>query len=149
RELCRALWRVRWTGVSWKCAVARLSSSRNWSGFPILRASWMRWGKCSVSTVLNIFAFIAPTSMESAGEAGLAERLAAGFLDMYHEKSFVVDDPALRYCNTTVRPFRWFREAPYDPDREPRAVELVQRARDFGMVDGFMVPVVSPAGRIG
>jgi LuxR family quorum sensing-dependent transcriptional regulator len=49
----------------------------------------------------------------------------------------------------TVRPFRWFREAPYDPDREPRAVELVRQARDFGMVDGFMIPVVSPGGRIG
>jgi DNA-binding CsgD family transcriptional regulator len=93
--------------------------------------------------------FIAPTLTERPGEAVLAERLPAGFLDMYREKRFVVDDPALRYCNTTVRPFRWFREAPCDPSREPRAVELVQRARDFGMVDGFMVPVVSPAGRIG
>jgi LuxR family quorum sensing-dependent transcriptional regulator len=94
-------------------------------------------------------AFVARLSTERQGEAVLADRLPAGFLDMYRERHFVGDDPSLRYCKRTVRPFRWLREAPYDPDREPRAVELVQRARDFGMVDGFMVPVVSPAGRIG
>jgi LuxR family transcriptional regulator, quorum-sensing system regulator BjaR1 len=58
------------------------------------------------------------------------------------------DDPALRYCRMTIRPFRWFREAPYDPERGARAAELVRSARDFGTVDGFIIPVASPAGRI-
>ncbi|OAF07807.1 transcriptional regulator [Bradyrhizobium centrolobii] len=94
-------------------------------------------------------AYVAPLSTEPARDAVLADRLPAGFLDMYSEGQFVWDDPALRYCKTTLRPFRWLRDAPYDPNREPRAIELVRRARDFGMVDGVMVPVASPAGRMG
>jgi LuxR family quorum sensing-dependent transcriptional regulator len=94
-------------------------------------------------------AFVVPISIEHRRESVLAERLPAGFLDLYHERKYVYDDPALRYCKTTVRPFRWFREAPYDAEREPRAVEVVQSARDFGMLDGFVIPVVSPAGRMG
>ncbi|MGV7213113.1 helix-turn-helix transcriptional regulator [Bradyrhizobium sp. UFLA05-112] len=94
-------------------------------------------------------AYIAPLSTEPAREAILAERLPAGFLDMYSEGRYVWNDPALRHCKATVRPFRWFREAPYDPEREPRAAELVRRVRDFGMVDGFMIPVASPTGRMG
>src|SRR5262245_46001554 len=74
-------------------------------------------------------------------------RSPAGFLDMYSAEQFVSDDPALRHCRTTLLPFRWFREAPYDPEREPRAVELVRRARDFGMTDGVTIPIASPAGR--
>jgi LuxR family transcriptional regulator, quorum-sensing system regulator BjaR1 len=93
--------------------------------------------------------YVAPLSTEPAREAVLAERLPAGFLDMYSEAQYVWCDPALRYCKTTLQPFRWFREAPYDPERELRAVELVRRARDFGMVDGVVIPVTSPAGRAG
>ncbi|WP_027520724.1 LuxR family transcriptional regulator [Bradyrhizobium sp. Ec3.3] len=93
--------------------------------------------------------YVAPLSTEPARKAVLAERLPAGFLDMYSKAQYVWDDPALRHCKATVRPFRWFREAPYDPEREPRAAELVRRARDFGMVDGFMIPVASPTGRMG
>lgn len=94
-------------------------------------------------------AYVAPLSTEAPREAVLAHRLPAGFLDMYSAERFVWDDPALRYCRTTLRPFRWLREAPFDPTREPRAVELVRRARDFGLIDGVMVPIASPASRIG
>lgn len=93
--------------------------------------------------------YLAPAATERPRAAVLAERLPAGFLDMYSKEQFLYADPALRYCNVTVQPFRWFREAPYDPKREPRAAELVRRARDFGMEDGFMIPVASPARRLG
>src|SRR5262245_960751 len=59
-------------------------------------------------------AFVAPTAKERPRDPVLAERLPAGFLDMYHEEKFVGDDPSLRYCKTTVRPFRWLKEAPFD-----------------------------------
>ncbi|MEY9124344.1 helix-turn-helix transcriptional regulator [Bradyrhizobium yuanmingense] len=94
-------------------------------------------------------AYVAPLSTEAPREAVLAHRLPRGFLDMYSAEQFVWDDPALRHCKTTLRPFRWLREAPFDPTREPRAVELVRRARDFGLNDGVMVPIASPGIRIG
>jgi LuxR family quorum sensing-dependent transcriptional regulator len=54
-------------------------------------------------------------------------------------------------CATAKRwfvPYRWL-EAPYDPQREPRAVEVVQRAMDFGLSGGIVIPIVSPERRKG
>lgn len=93
--------------------------------------------------------FVDHRSTERYQDAVLAERLPAGLMDLYLEREYVLDDPALRYCKTTTRPFRWLRDSPYDPAREPRAVEVVQSFRDFGVLDGFVIPVVSPSGRLG
>ncbi len=40
----------------------------------------------------------------------------------------------------TVNPFEW-SEAPYDPELEPGAVEVMRRAADFRMSRGFVVPI--------
>jgi LuxR family quorum sensing-dependent transcriptional regulator len=79
----------------------------------------------------------------------LANRLPPGWLDFYIEQQFVNFDPSIRHCGRTIRPYRWFKESPYDAEREPRALEVVHRARDFGMSDGLVVPVACPTGQIG
>ena len=79
----------------------------------------------------------------------LANRLPAEWLKLYQEKQFVQADPSIRHCKRMLRPYRWFKEAPYDPEQEPRAVEVVQRAVDFGLVDGFVIPIASSASRVG
>jgi LuxR family transcriptional regulator, quorum-sensing system regulator BjaR1 len=88
------------------------------------------------------------TATETLEDVLLSNRLPEGWLKLYVEKEYVHDDPAFRYAKTMVRPFRWFRESPYDPEREPRAAE-VQRAADFGILDGFLIPVASAARRMG
>jgi LuxR family transcriptional regulator, quorum-sensing system regulator BjaR1 len=89
------------------------------------------------------------TSTETLEDVLLSNRLPEEWLRLYVERDYVHDDPAFRYAKTVVRPFRWFKEAPYDPEREPRAAEVVQRAGDFGICDGFLIPVASTAGRMG
>jgi LuxR family transcriptional regulator, quorum-sensing system regulator BjaR1 len=89
------------------------------------------------------------TSTETLDDVLLSNRLPEEWLKLYTEREYVHDDPAFRYAKTVVRPFRWFKESPYDPEREPRVVEVVQRARDFGILDGFLIPVASTAGRTG
>ena len=89
------------------------------------------------------------TGTETLEDVLLSNRLPEGWLKLYIEREYVHDDPAFRYAKTVVRPFRWFKESPYDPEREPRAAEVVQRARDFGILDGFLIPVASTAGRMG
>ena len=89
------------------------------------------------------------TSTETIEDVLLSNRLPEEWLKLYIEREYVQDDPAFRYAKTVVRPFRWFKESPYDPEREPRAAEVVQRARDFGILDGFLIPVASTAGRMG
>ncbi len=89
------------------------------------------------------------TSTETLDDVLLSNALPEEWLKLYVENEYVHDDPAFRYAKTMVQPFRWFKEAPYDPEREPRAAEVVQRARDFGILDGFLIPVASTAGRTG
>jgi hypothetical protein len=89
------------------------------------------------------------TATETLEDVLLSNRLPEEWLKLYIEREYVHDDPAFRYAKTVVRPFRWFKEAPYNPEREPRAAEVVQRAGDFGILDGFVIPVASTAGRMG
>lgn len=75
-------------------------------------------------------------------------RVPAEWLKLYLEEDYAHDDPAIRMCKRTVRPFE-FLEAPYDPEREPRAAELVRRAQEFGISRGLLIPIPSPSGCVG
>ena len=95
------------------------------------------------------FNFLPSSSNQNFEDVLLANRLPAGWLELYNDQRLVHADPSIRHCNRMVRPYRWFKEAPYDPEREPRAVEVVQRARDFGLLDGLVIPIACPAGNVG
>ena len=90
-----------------------------------------------------------PRPTQNFEDVLLANRLPAAWLKLYQEKQFVHADPSIRHCKTMFRPYRWFKEAPYDREGEPRALEVVQRAMDFGLTDGFVIPISSAAGRAG
>ena len=70
---------------------------------------------------------------------------SADWFDVYTKRQFVKDDPVVRMCRKTTMPFEW-HEASFDRDREPRALELMNVANDFGLVRGFSVPVHSLNG---
>jgi LuxR family transcriptional regulator, quorum-sensing system regulator BjaR1 len=89
------------------------------------------------------------TATETLEDVLLSNRLPEEWLNLYIEREYVHDDPGFRYAKKVVRPFRWFKEAPYNPEREPRAAEVVQLAADFGILDGFVIPVASTTGRMG
>jgi LuxR family quorum sensing-dependent transcriptional regulator len=59
---------------------------------------------------------------------------------IYLRENLAKDDPVERYCLRTVDPFEW-RQAPFDPVREPRAQMVMHRALDFRMAQGFCVPI--------
>lgn len=95
-----------------------------------------------------MFSFIAlPT--ETFADVALASQLPAGLPDAYNELDLVHHDPGFRHAQRTDHPFRWFKEAPYDPETEPRAQETVDFLRDFGLVDGIVVPFATTARRLG
>ena len=93
---------------------------------------------------LNLF----PRADQGFEEVVLASRLPPEWLALYVDKQFVHYDPSIRHCKRTTVPFAW-HDAPYDPEREPRSAEVVQRATDFGLSKGTLVPVPSSAGCIG
>ncbi|MEA2867074.1 MAG: LuxR family transcriptional regulator, quorum-sensing system regulator BjaR1 [Bradyrhizobium sp.] len=86
-----------------------------------------------------------PLSDQRFEEVMLASQVPAEWLELYVKEQYVHVDPSIRFCRRTVHPFEW-KDAPYDPKREPRSAELVQRATDFGLSRGFLVPIPGPAG---
>jgi LuxR family quorum sensing-dependent transcriptional regulator len=86
-----------------------------------------------------------PRSSECLPGAVLAYRVPAELFGLYMQRRYADVDPAMRRLRQTVEPFRW-GDVPYDPEREPRAVELMALVADFGLSQGFFVPIPSAAG---
>lgn len=72
--------------------------------------------------------------------AVLLRRWPPGWFEAYAGESFVRADPVIRLCRSTTALFEW-TEAPYDPEREPRALEVMRRAIEFGLVRGLSLPI--------
>jgi DNA-binding CsgD family transcriptional regulator len=93
---------------------------------------------------LNLF----PLPQQAFADAIVACELPPGWLELYLREDFVAFDPAVRHCKKVVLPFA-YRDAPYDFQREPCAAEVVNRARDFGVCNGILIPIPGPTGCIG
>jgi LuxR family transcriptional regulator, quorum-sensing system regulator BjaR1 len=95
-----------------------------------------------------LFSFVAlPT--ETLNDVTLASRIPTELQKVYDERDYVHDDPGFRYAQQTIQPFRWFEDSPYDPQVEPRAQDVVDLCRDFGLVHGIVIPFASRARRLG
>lgn len=64
----------------------------------------------------------------------------AEFAEHYTRENYYQDDPIAAWCRRTTDPFEW-SEARYDVSTLPRAAELMKMAADFGMRQGFCVPI--------
>jgi LuxR family quorum sensing-dependent transcriptional regulator len=70
----------------------------------------------------------------------LAKRWPAEWFKLYTERNYDRVDPVVRMCRQSINPFEW-SEAPYDAGIEPGAAEVMNRATDFRMSRGFIVPI--------
>lgn len=68
--------------------------------------------------------------------------------DRYFGRDYVRIDPVARNCFRTTEPFLW-SEAPYDRQNDRNAIKVFQEAREFGMSDGFCVPISTVDGVTG
>ena len=89
-----------------------------------------------------------PRSSESMPGVVLAHRIPEELFKVYVERRYADVDPTMRHLRRTTEPFNWL-DVPYDSEREPRAGELVELVKDFGLSQGFFVPIASPAGTYG
>ena len=78
-------------------------------------------------------------------ELRIATRLPPEWLEIYIKEQYVHVSPAVRQCMRAVRPFEW-KNAPYDPEREPRAAQLINLMTEFGLSNSILVPVPGPTG---
>jgi LuxR family quorum sensing-dependent transcriptional regulator len=69
------------------------------------------------------------------------------FNDHYIENDFYRDDPVVAMCLRAADPFEW-SEAPYDPEASPRSKLVMNVAAEFGLKNGFAVPIYRERGLI-
>jgi LuxR family transcriptional regulator, quorum-sensing system regulator BjaR1 len=77
--------------------------------------------------------------------AVLVSRWPTEFLDLYVRNDFIRFDPVAQRCRRSRQPFEW-TATQYHNDPDPRAVEVMRRAADFGLERGFVVPINTPDG---
>ena len=76
----------------------------------------------------------------------LAKRWPAGWFKLYTANDYIRADPVARLCRRSHIPFEW-ADAPFDPERDRRAAEVMNRASDFNMSRGFIVPIHGDGAR--
>jgi LuxR family quorum sensing-dependent transcriptional regulator len=89
-----------------------------------------------------------PRADERLEKVIIARRWPPGWYEIYIRENYIRVDPCSRFLKKANRPFEW-KEAPYDPEREPKAAEVMQRRWDFGFRNGLIVPVLEPSGVTG
>jgi LuxR family transcriptional regulator, quorum-sensing system regulator BjaR1 len=89
-----------------------------------------------------------PNPNQSFAETMLAIHLPQRWYELYLAENYAQVDHILRFAKQTSRPFDW-KSAPYDPQREPRTAEYAQRVNDFGLAEGYCVPIPGPRGSDG
>jgi LuxR family transcriptional regulator, quorum-sensing system regulator BjaR1 len=81
-----------------------------------------------------------PNPKERFEQVVLLKKWPTGWFDIYAREDYVRSDPIIRLCKNTTQPFEW-SEAPYDRAAEPKASEVMERATDFRMKEGFCLPI--------
>ena len=81
-----------------------------------------------------------PAPGQSLQQTILANGWPPEWFSMYAKEQFHRCDPIPRHCLSMLNPFAW-SEAPYDQDDEPGAHQVMTRARDFRLNEGFCVPI--------
>jgi len=89
-----------------------------------------------------------PRPGERIEDVCMAWKVPPKWRELYSGENFFQRDPVVRHCGRTILPFDW-KDAPYDPEAEPHMAEVMDRARDFKVHKGIVVPVPSPSGMIG
>lgn len=67
------------------------------------------------------------------------------YVERYVEQNYVVRDPVIKHLKKSTRPFSWTDVRKMDAlSKEDRTI--IDEARDFGVNDGFVVPIVNISG---
>jgi LuxR family quorum sensing-dependent transcriptional regulator len=78
-------------------------------------------------------------------ELVIASRWPSEFFMLYVENDYARFDPLIRRSIQSHMPFEWQAES-YRLDDDPHVVEVMQRAADFGLKHGYLVPIHGPKG---
>jgi DNA-binding CsgD family transcriptional regulator len=89
-----------------------------------------------------------PDPKQKFEDVVLAIRVPEEFRKLYAEEQYIRIDPTISHFKRTDSPFKW-QDAPFDPEREPRVIEFMQRRADFGLLNGLWFPIPGPQDCVG
>jgi LuxR family quorum sensing-dependent transcriptional regulator len=75
----------------------------------------------------------------------IASRWPAEFFMLYVANDYARFDPLIRRSTQSHMPFEWQADS-FRSDGDPRVVEIMRRAADFGLKHGYLVPIHGPKG---
>ena len=78
-------------------------------------------------------------------ELVIASRWPSDFFMLYVENDYARFDPLIRRSIQSHMPFEWQADS-YRSDPDPRVVEMMRRAAEFGLKHGFLVPIHGAKG---
>src|SRR6266481_5957256 len=81
-----------------------------------------------------------PMSGQSLAELTIANGWPTEWFELYNRENLHVADPVPRHCFNSLNPFEW-KEVSYDRERDRPAHSVMMRARDFGLCEGFCIPI--------
>jgi len=106
-----------------------------------------------LSTILHQFgysAFLIADTPETANNIAplmVLNGWPQGWFDEYNRRNFFRYDPVLNWMRRTVDPFEW-TEVPADMAEQPKARAVMEGAKEFRLLNGFVVPIVRHAGML-
>ncbi|MCQ0987737.1 helix-turn-helix transcriptional regulator [Jiella marina] len=86
-----------------------------------------------------------PPARERLAPYAILKEWPTGWMTHYDRSGYCREDPVLKYCFETINPFEW-SNAPIDPNRYPKADRVMGEASEFGMAEGFCIPIIDVNG---
>ena len=87
------------------------------------------------------FVILTGLSEEHFERAVLESRLPPEFLDLYVKNDYIKFDPVARLARVSAMPFCWDQEIFAAHEEDSRAHELKRYVSDFGIRNGFTIPI--------
>ncbi|MCB8839042.1 LuxR family transcriptional regulator [Aurantimonas sp. VKM B-3413] len=86
-----------------------------------------------------------PPTRERLAPYAILKHWPAGWMSHYDRSGYCKQDPVVRRCFETIEPFEW-SSAPVDLEVQPKGRQLMHEAAEFGMAEGYCVPIVDMNG---
>jgi LuxR family quorum sensing-dependent transcriptional regulator len=81
-----------------------------------------------------------PKPVDNAKPVFLLNGWPPAWAEHYQLQNYYKDDPVAARCRNSVDPFEW-SDVAYDAERHPRAAEVMDAGCQFGLREGFVVPI--------
>lgn len=94
-----------------------------------------------------IFAVCNATSL-SAPQIFAVSNYPTKWYEGYFENNLQRNDPVVKYCLENTVPITWNKLMKIDKYCDPIGIELMNSAKEKGLIDGLSVPVKAPSGEI-